>query len=85
MKKIESEDLQKFQEFERKILEIELPRIKYIPDLEIQAEVRKQVLIENYGEEKLTEALSVTGMEPRDLGLDYLFFQVSQILQNNPT
>jgi len=82
MKKIEPIDLQKFQEFEQEILELEVPRVKYTPDLEIQAEVRRQVLAENFGEEKLAEVLAATGFEARDLGVDHLFFQVNKTLQN---
>lgn len=83
MKKIESIDIQKFREFEQEILQLEIPRVKYTPDLEIQAEVRKQVLAENFGEEKLDEVLTTIGFEARDLGVDHIFFQVNKTLQNN--
>jgi hypothetical protein len=83
MKKIEPVDLQKFREFEQEILQLEIPRVKYTPDLEIQAEVRRQVLAENFGEEKLAEVLATIGFEARDLGVDHLFLQVNKTLQNN--
>jgi hypothetical protein len=67
MKNIGKKELEAFEEFENKILSLKDERIKYERDSEMESMIKKEVLFENFGEEKTTELLNRLSLSFLDL------------------
>lgn len=67
-KKFEDEDLKRIKEFQETILNLkEEGAPKYSVDYEMEAQIKYDVLIDNFGVESVTEAFKVLDVSREDL------------------
>jgi hypothetical protein len=83
MKNIGKKELEEFKEFENKILSLKDERIKYERDNEMESVIKKEVLFENFGEEKTTELLNKLGLTFLDLSSQSTYTEIYSFLSEN--
>jgi hypothetical protein len=83
MKNIGKKELEEFEEFENKILSLKDERIKYERDNEMESVIKKEVLFENFGEEKTTELLNKLGLTFLDLSSQSTYTEIYSFLSEN--
>ncbi len=83
MKNIGKKELEAFEEFENKILSLKDERIKYERDSEMESMIKKDVLFENFGEEKTTELLNRLSLSFLDLVNQSTYIEIYNFLSEN--
>jgi hypothetical protein len=83
MKNIGKKELEAFEEFENKILSLNDKSIKYERDDEMESTIKKEVLFENFGEEKTTELLSKLSLTFLDLANQSTYIEIYNFLSEN--
>jgi hypothetical protein len=83
MKNIGKKELEAFEEFENKILSLKDERIKYERDSEMESMIKKEVLFENFGEEKTTELLNRLSLSFLDLVNQSTYTEIYKFLSEN--
>lgn len=83
MKNIGKKELEAFEEFENKILSLKDERIKYERDSEMESIIKKEVLFENFGEEKTTELLNRLSLSFLDLVNQPTYIEIYNFLSEN--
>lgn len=83
MKNIGKKELEAFEEFENKILSLKDERIKYERDSEMESMIKKEVLFENFGEEKTTELLNRLSLSFLDLVNQSTYIEIYNFLSEN--
>jgi hypothetical protein len=83
MKNIGKKELEAFEEFENKILSLKDERIKYERDSEMESMIKKDVLFENFGEEKTTELLNRLSLSFLDLVNQPTYIEIYNFLSEN--
>jgi hypothetical protein len=83
MKNIGKKELEAFEEFENKILSLKDERIKYERDSEMESMIKKEVLFENFGEEKTTELLNRLSLSFLDLINQSTYTEIYKFLSEN--
>lgn len=83
MKNIGKKELEAFEEFENKILSLKDERIKYERDSEMESIIKKEVLFENFGEEKTTELLNRLSLSFLDLVNQSTYIEIYNFLSEN--
>ena len=83
MKNIGKKELEAFEEFENKILSLKNERIKYERDSEMESMIKKEVLFENFGEEKTTELLNRLSLSFLDLVNQSTYTEIYKFLSEN--
>jgi hypothetical protein len=83
MKNIGKKELEAFEEFENKILSLNDKSIKYERDDEMESTIKKEVLFENFGEEKTTELLSRLSLTFLDLANQSTYIEIYNFLSEN--
>ncbi len=83
MKNIGKKELEAFEEFENKILSLKDERIKYQRDSEMESMIKKDVLFENFGEEKTTELLNRLSLSFLDLVNQSTYTEIYKFLSEN--
>ncbi len=83
MKNIGKKELEAFEEFENKILSLKNERIKYERDSEMESMIKKDVLFENFGEEKTTELLNRLSLSFLDLVNQSTYIEIYNFLSEN--
>jgi hypothetical protein len=83
MKNIGKKELEAFEEFENKILSLKNERIKYERDSEMESMIKKEVLFENFGEEKTTELLNRLSLSFLDLVNQSTYIEIYNFLSEN--
>jgi hypothetical protein len=83
MKNIGKKELEAFEEFENKILSLNDKSIKYERDGEMESTIKKEVLFENFGEEKTTELLSKLSLTFLDLANQSTYIEIYNFLSEN--
>jgi hypothetical protein len=79
---ITKEDLERFQEFEKTILNIKENKIKYKQDLEMEAKIKMAVLADTFGEEKTKEMLEKIMFEESDLADQDTYIKIYNFLSS---
>lgn len=77
---IKPEDLERFQEFEKTILNLKENRIIYKQDLEMEAKIKMSVLVDNFGKEKTEQILEKIMIEEGDLADHDTYVQIYNFL-----
>jgi hypothetical protein len=83
MKNIGKKELEEFEKFENKILSLKDERIKYERDSEMESTIKKEVLFENFGEEKTTELLNRLSLTFLDLANQSTYIEIYNFLSEN--
>jgi hypothetical protein len=83
MKNIGKKELEAFEEFENKILSLNDKSIKYERDGGMESTIKKEVLFENFGEEKTTELLSRLSLTFLDLANQSTYIEIYNFLSEN--
>ena len=83
MKEIGKKELEAFKEFENKILSLKDERVKYQRDSEIEARIKKEVLIENFGEEQTNDLLNKLSLTFLDLADQSTYIEIYNFLAEN--
>ena len=83
MKNIGKKELEAFEEFENKILSLDDKSIKYERDGEMESKIKKEVLFENFGEEKTTELLNRLSLTFLDLANQSTYIEIYNFLSEN--
>jgi hypothetical protein len=83
MSKLEKKDLDSFQEFESKILSLEGERVSYKKDIEIEGQIKRDVLYEKFGEEKTDILLHKLGISFSDLSNQETYIAIYNFLDQS--
>ena len=83
MKNIGKKELEAFEEFENKILSLDDKSIKYERAGEMESKIKKEVLFENFGEEKTTELLNRLSLTFLDLANQSTYIEIYNFLSEN--
>ena len=81
-KKITTEDLASFRDFENQILSLNSTRVKYKSDEEIESQIKLSVLFENFGTEKTQILMEKMGIKPEDLFNQETFISIYNSLKS---
>ena len=81
-KKITTEDLASFRDFENQILSLNSTRVKYKSDEEIESQIKLSVLFENFGTEKTQILMEKMGIKPEDLFDQETFISIYNSLKS---
>lgn len=81
-KKITTEDLASFRDFENQILSLNSKRVKYKSDEEIESQIKLSVLFENFGTEKTQILMEKMGIKPEDLFNQETFISIYNSLKS---
>jgi hypothetical protein len=80
---IKPEDLERFQEFEKTILNLKENKIRYKQDLEMEAKIKMSVLVDTFSKEKTQEILDKIMINEEDLADHDTYVQIYNFLASN--
>jgi len=80
--KLSKEDLIRFEEFEKTILNLKETPVKYKKDDEMESEIKKQVLFAHFGEEKVNRILKKLNIDFRDLVDQKIYIEIYKLLDS---
>jgi len=83
MTKLGKKDLDDFQEFENKILSLKGERVKYKKDEEIEGQIKRDVLYENFGENVTDDLLKKLGLSFSDLSNQETYVEIYNFLEQD--
>lgn len=81
MTKIGKKELEDFQEFENKILSLKGERVKYKKDGEMEGQIKRDVLYENFGEVATDDLLKKLGLSFSDLSNQETYIEIYNFLE----
>lgn len=81
MTKIGKKELEDFQEFENKILSLKGERVKYKKDGEMEGQIKRDVLYENFGEVETDDLLTKLGLSFSDLSNQETYIEIYNFLE----
>ena len=81
MTKIGKKELEDFQEFENKILSLKGERVKYKKDGEMEGQIKRDVLYENFGEVATDDLLTKLGLSFSDLSNQETYIEIYNFLE----
>lgn len=81
MTKIGKKELEDFQEFENKILSLKGERVKYKKDGEMEGQIKRDVLYENFGEMATDDLLQKLGLSFSDLSNQETYIEIYNFLE----
>lgn len=81
MTKIGKKELEDFQEFENKILSLKGERVKYKKDGEMEGQIKRDVLYENFGEAATDDLLTKLGLSFSDLSNQETYIEIYNFLE----
>ena len=81
-RELTKEDLKKFGEFEKTILDLKDSNVKYRRDDEMEAEIKKEVLFSHFGEEKVKIVMEKLNMNFRDLVDQKIYIEIYKFLDS---
>lgn len=79
---IKQEDLDRFAEFEKAILNLKESGIKYTSDVEIETDVKLASLFDTFGREKTENFLNKIKVEKKDLADQETYVQIYKFLSS---
>jgi len=79
---LSKEDLQRFQEFEKSILNLKDSNVKYKRDDEMEAEIKKQVLFSHFGDDRVSTVLEKLKVDFRDLVDQKIYIEIYKFLDS---
>lgn len=79
---LSKEDLKRFEEFEKTILNLKDESVKYRKDDEMEAEIKKQVLFAHFGEDKVNKILEKLNTDFRDLVDQKIYIEIYKLLDS---
>lgn len=83
MTKIGKKELEDFQEFENKILSLKGERVKYRKDGEVEGQIKRDVLYENFGEMATDDLLQKLGLSFSDLSNQETYIEIYNFLEQD--
>jgi hypothetical protein len=83
MTKIGKKELEDFQEFENKILSLKGERVKYKKDGEMEGQIKRDVLYENFGEMATDDLLQKLGLSFSDLSNQETYIEIYNFLEQD--
>jgi hypothetical protein len=83
MTKIGKKELEDFQEFENKILSLKGERVKYKKDGEIEGQIKRDVLYENFGEIPTDDLLRRLRLSFSDLSNQETYIEIYNFLEQD--
>jgi hypothetical protein len=78
---VNKKDIERFQEFEKKILSLKEDRVKYTPDLEMESKIKMEVLVDHFGEEKTNQLIEKLGLSRIELSNQETFVEIYKFLE----
>ena len=81
MTKIGKKELEDFQEFENKILSLKGERVKYKKDGEMEGQIKRDVLYENFGEVATDDLIRKLGLSFSDLSNQETYIEIYNFLE----
>lgn len=81
-KELSKEDLKRFEEFEKTILDIKESGVKYTRDDEMETEIKKQVLFSHFGETNVNLVMEKTRTGFRDLVDQKVYIEIYKLLES---
>lgn len=79
-RELTKEDLKKFFEFEKTILDLKDSDVKYRRDDEIESGIKKDVLFSHFGEDKVKEVMKKLNVDFRDLVDQKIYIEIYKLL-----
>lgn len=81
-RELTKEDLKKFGEFEKTILDLKDSNVKYRRDDEMEAEIKKEVLFSHFGEEKVKIVMGKLNIDFLDLTDQKIYVEIYRFLDS---
>ena len=81
-RELTKEDLKKFGEFEKTILDLKDSNVKYRRDDEMEAEIKKEVLFSHFGEEKVKMVMGKLNIDFLDLTDQKIYVEIYRFLDS---
>lgn len=81
-RELTKEDLKKFGEFEKTILDLKDSNVKYRRDDEMEAEIKKEVLFSHFGEEKVKIVMEKLNIDFLDLTDQKIYVEIYRFLDS---
>jgi len=81
-KELTKEDLKRFEEFEKTILNLKDSSVKYKKDVEMEIEIKRDVLYSNFGKERVDLVLEKLKVDFRDLIEQKVYIEIYKFLDS---
>lgn len=81
-KELTKEDLKKFEDFEKTILNLKDSSVKYKRDDEMEMQIKKDVLYSNFGKERVDLVLEKLKVDFRDLIEQKVYIEIYKFLDS---
>jgi hypothetical protein len=78
---VNKKDIERFQEFEKKILSLNAEGVKYSSDLEMESKIKMEVLTDHFGEEKTNHIIEKLGISQIQLSNQETFVEIYKFLE----
>jgi hypothetical protein len=78
---VNKKDIERFQEFEKKILSLNAEGVKYSSDLEMESKIKMEVLTDHFGEEKTNLIIEKLGISQIQLSNQETFVEIYKFLE----
>ncbi len=81
-KELTKEDLKRFEEFEKTILNLKDSSVKYKKDVEMEMQIKRDVLYSNFGKERVDLVLEKLKVDFRDLIEQKVYIEIYKFLDS---